>query len=237
MDKSQALLDDSKHHMTEHAKYSELADKLRGKIKSRRELDEGYKTPSAADEMLLDALARMDHHGKQYRDLAEAIRQAAERDEAKVEKSLMGNSEGQGVAIDTADQAIVGAASADWLARFQAAMRDFSYGDAPRTIKLNDRHSVIMVKVDDGLYSGFVKRYLDEDGASQLEENVAKIEQQTLADAIQYLKSREYLEPVTAAKAPVIPVESLGPPQLTAAGPSDLDKRLELARILASILV
>lgn len=115
-------------------------------------------------------------------------------------KSLMGIQEGTGVAIDTADQAVTEAAGKNWLEEFRAIMDNFNYGDEPRTIELNRGHSIIMTKVDDGLYTGFVKRFIDEDGTAPLEENVAKVEQSTLSDIIQYLRSREYIKPENSSE-------------------------------------
>ena len=141
----------------------------------------------------------------------------------KLSKSLMGIQENTGVAINTADQAIVETVGKDWLAFFQHKMENYDYGDSPREIDLSDSHHIFLVKVDDGLYSGFVKRYIDEDGVSALEENVAKVEQQSLADIIQYLKTREYL-PIDPSPSP------------TNSETNILTQKLELVKLLDRIL-
>jgi hypothetical protein len=83
----------------------------------------------------------------------------------------------------------------DWLPVFQETMKNYNYGDAPRTISLDKGHSIMLAKVDDGIYSGFIKRSIDRDGESELEENISKVTQKSLPDIIQYLKAREYIMP------------------------------------------
>lgn len=128
----------------------------------------------------------------------EEFDKAKSKKDPKVEKSLI--DAGNFTAIDTADNAIVEAASVDWLPKFQEIMDQYNYGDAPRKLELSRGYSIMMSKVDDGLYSGYVTQTKDRDGAP-LEENVAKVSQQTLPDIIQYLKAREYIMPENHCEA------------------------------------
>tara|TARA_R110000868_G_C10973188_1_gene771450 strand:+ start:2567 stop:6298 length:3732 start_codon:yes stop_codon:yes gene_type:complete len=111
-------------------------------------------------------------------------------------KSLIQADE-QGSAIDTADQMIElnEALKDNWYLQFKGLMDGYDYGDAPRTLDLDGGYSIILSKVDDGLYSGFVKQTVDWDGESQLEETACKLEKQTLSSIIAFLKAKEYIDP------------------------------------------
>ena len=100
---------------------------------------------------------------------------------------------GQGSAIDTADHAKVTEASNDWLPQFQELMNDYSYGDSPRSINLSNGYSIMMTKVDDGQYSGYITQNVE--SSEELPETVGKVDRQSLADTIQYLKAKEYIMP------------------------------------------
>ena len=168
---------------------------------------------------------------------------------AKVAKSLMGSENYS--AIDTADYSISEEAAKDWLDKFREVMTDYNYGDAPRKIELSRGYSMIMSKVDDGQYSGFVTQSVDRDG-SPLEENVAKVDKQTLADAIQYLKAREYIMPESHEEAverveedleeekSMAPEDGMEAPEMsmseTQPVESEYDKRLKLLGLIDRLL-
>lgn len=141
----------------------------------------GTKRSKAANEKIRDRKFKK----SSYYDLIETLN-----------KSVIAVDE-QGSAIETANYAIdLDLADQTWLDKFTEVMTHFNYGDAPRTIELNDSYQIILVKVDDGLYSGIVKQKIDWDGSSALMENVAKVEKQTIPTIIQFLKAKEYLKPI-----------------------------------------
>lgn len=124
------------------------------------------------------------------------------KQDLKIVKSLIQMDAGTTpTAIDTADYSINEKAAEDWLDAFRELMTDYNYGDIPRTMPLSRGYSIMMSKVDDGLYSGYIRQSVDRDGESELEENVAKVDKQTLPDIIQYLKAREYLMPESHEEA------------------------------------
>lgn len=99
----------------------------------------------------------------------------------------------QGSAIETANYSKdVDEAETALIKEFQDLMSNFGYGDTPREKLLGHGYSIIMSKVDDGLYSGFIRQTTEEG----LEETVGKVEKQTIPTIIQYLKAKEYLKVV-----------------------------------------
>jgi len=112
-----------------------------------------------------------------------------------IEKSLIAVDE-QGSAVETANYNIDAEATESQVDLFYNTMQGYNYGDAPRTIELDSGYSIILSKVDDGLYSGFVRQTVDWDGDSPLEETVGKVEKQTIPAIISYLKAKEFISPI-----------------------------------------
>jgi 8-oxo-dGTP pyrophosphatase MutT (NUDIX family) len=75
----------------------------------------------------------------------------------------------------------------------ESKMRDYKPGDAPVVMGIGDVTNLHLVKIDDGLYSGFVKK-VDSDG---LEETVANIDKMTIPSMVQFLRAKQLLWPVT----------------------------------------
>ena len=67
-------------------------------------------------------------------------------------------------------------------------MRDYRSGDTPVEIPL-DHAILFLVRVDDGIYSGFVKK-MDRDG---LEETVANVEKMTIPSMVQFLRAKQLI--------------------------------------------
>jgi hypothetical protein len=101
----------------------------------------------------------------------------------------------QGSAIDTADYTMDEAHAGKWLEIFQKTMENYNYGDVPREIELDKGYSIMLAKVDDGLYSGFIRQSIDWDGDSPLEETASKVEKQTIPAIIAFCKAKEYILP------------------------------------------
>lgn len=70
----------------------------------------------------------------------------------------------------------------------ESAMQDYKAGDLPVAIPL-DEGTLHLVKIDDGIFSGFVKKF-DRDG---LEETVANIDKMTIPSMVQFLKAKQLI--------------------------------------------
>jgi ADP-ribose pyrophosphatase YjhB (NUDIX family) len=75
-------------------------------------------------------------------------------------------------------------------ARIEELMKDYESGDEPKRLMLDKEHILHLVKVDEGIFSGFVKR-TNEDG---LEETAVTLDKMPLPSIIQYLKAKEVLK-------------------------------------------
>lgn len=122
-----------------------------------------------------------------------------------LKKSLI-MADGQGSAIDTADYTMDEAHSGKWLSIFKDTMENYNYGDAPREIELDNGYKIILSKVDEGLYSGFIRQTIDWDGQSPLEENPSKVEKQTIPAIIAFCKAKEYIDSRMEQNEPVSPI-------------------------------
>ena len=103
------------------------------------------------------------------------------------------NDEHGNPSIETSDYSIDEAASKDsmWFTKFTEAMKDYAYGQEPVDIDLPNGHNMSLVKVDDGIYSGFVKK-VDDDG---LPETVLQVEKLPIPTIIQFLRAKEVITP------------------------------------------
>ena len=75
------------------------------------------------------------------------------------------------------------------------ALEGHMYGVDPVEIMIGPDRKLVAVKTDEGVYSGHVKRIKDGE-----EENILKIEKQTLPTLLQMLKIKEIIEPKTEPK-------------------------------------
>ena len=107
--------------------------------------------------------------------------------------------------VNTADHAAEGQSLQHEQNLIATFMKDYQAGDAPEMIPLDD--SVLyLVKVDDGLYSGFVKRH-DKDG---LLETVANIDKMTIPAMVQFLNAKQIIKDA----APKAEVKSESPEEI-----------------------
>jgi 8-oxo-dGTP pyrophosphatase MutT (NUDIX family) len=88
--------------------------------------------------------------------------------------------------------------------QIEARMQDYKPGDVPVLIVLDSGAMLHLVKIDDGLYSGFVKK-IDQDG---LEETVANIDKMTIPAMVQFLRAKQVLEAQKPAAKPAMAEEN-----------------------------
>jgi hypothetical protein len=142
-------------------------------------------------------------------------------------KALIGENDNSGVAINTTDYALEAERSGDWLELFQGYLNGFKIGDVPVEISLNDRFSVLIGQVDDGLYSAYVKQLKDVEG-NDAPENVSRINSQPLPAIIQYLKAKEFIRELAKPVEPatIEPESGLVPVVPTVVDTSELSAAL-----------
>lgn len=92
--------------------------------------------------------------------------------------------------VNTAEEAIERRESPKWMDSITRIMEFWQDGQEPATIYIGKDTILHLVRVEDGVFSGFVKKE-DEDGT---EESVATIDKMSMASMIQYLKTKELLE-------------------------------------------
>jgi len=88
------------------------------------------------------------------------------------------NGEHGNPSVNTEDFAIENTASqtSPWQSIIADRMQEYCYGTDPVDFDLDGKHTLSLVKVDDGLYSGFIKR----DGEDELPETVLTLEKQSI---------------------------------------------------------
>lgn len=124
-----------------------------------------------------------------------------------VKKSVVSMGLGDSAEVDTSKFALEQKLSQEshWAHTIHEVMNGFQYGDAPRVVMI-DAGDLHLVKVDDGMYSGYLRlvNFVDasEGGPSQAMEDNAKvrIERMTVPSLIQFLMAKEFIHP---PKAPV----------------------------------
>lgn len=101
------------------------------------------------------------------------------------------NGEHGNPSVNTEDFAIENAASqtSPWQSIISDKMQDYCYGTDPVDFDLDGKHTLSLVKVDEGLYSGFVKK----DGEDELPETVLTLEKQSIPSMIQFMRAKEVL--------------------------------------------
>lgn len=193
-------------------KSSETKKKMQNLVlEQMKTLNAAYGYPYNVDQYI----ANVDSQGEKtnkYQDSVESFKEEnkkvieeadkkQEKAKEKVVKSVLSMDE-QGSAIETANYNIDrNSAPTEWLEKFYAAMKGFNYGDAPRVIDLTDGYSILLAKVDDGLYSGFVRQSIDPATEEVSYENTGKVEKQTIPTIISYLLAKEYIKlPVEESK-------------------------------------
>lgn len=203
------------HHYEEGLKIQEALAKVNEAVKRRKAMNPRYTIPEEAQEIIKELKGRLAGHKAQ---LAGHVNQLGRIDQAEarraaVKKSVIASDSGSGLAIDTGAYSQAADAAADWINTFHGVMAGFDYGDTPRDISLHNGYYISLVKTDDGIYSGRVRQTIQPGQDTPLEENVFKIEKQTIPDIIQMLKAKEY---IVEAPLIVLPVpEPVQEPMIT----------------------
>lgn len=109
-----------------------------------------------------------------------------------MKKSEMPMDRVDGTTVETNEYAVEARESkkSPWLDVFDAAMTEFKDGDVPTEIYLKEGHFLFLSRVEDGLYSGYVKR----DDIDGLPETTLHFEKLTLSGVVQFLTAKELIE-------------------------------------------
>lgn len=201
------------HHYEESLKIQDALQKVNEAVKKRKAVNPKYQIPEEAKEIIKELKGRLDGHKAQ---LANHVNQvgrldAADAKKMAVKKSVIASDPYSGTAIDTGAYSQAANAAVDWMSKFTECMDGFGYGDVPRDISLDKGYYVSLVKTDDGIYSGRVRQTIQPGQNEELEENVFRIEKQTIPDIIQMLKAKEYIGLPIQTVDVVAPVEAPQP--------------------------
>jgi 8-oxo-dGTP pyrophosphatase MutT (NUDIX family) len=139
---------------------------------------------------------------------------------AAVQKAVVMMGQQDGAEIDTAKFAVENKISHEsgWYEKIHQAMEGYSAGDVPRVIFLSTNYDLHLVKVDDGMYSGVVKKFTnaadewDADMSPMVENAKIRIERMTIPSLVQFLMAKEYIQPESHQEPEMMPepiVESL----------------------------
>lgn len=203
--------DESDHRDAMNAHY-DLMGKFNNAIAKMK--DAGHDVPS-------EALKIRDFHQKQFKSHFKESQRVMERKEQvdkltedktqkvkKLNKALVSMGHHSDTDVDT--QKVIGEVD-PYIEMLTDLMTGFEYGDAPRTMNI-DAGQIHLVKVDDGMYTGYVVKtdMVENEATGEMEEisDTAKIriERMQIPEIVKFLIAKEYILP----KA-VIPVEEFEP--------------------------
>lgn len=147
----------------------------------------------------------LDFHRKQFKanhSLAETVsRRQKQSEEAQkkgnVKKSVVSMGYQDTAEVDTAKFAteINAPASQNLIEIIGNMMNGYNYGDVPREIMLG-KGNLILTKVDDGMYSGYMRLINPVDGGGYMEDNAkVRIERMTIPSLVDFLLAKEYAMP------------------------------------------
>ncbi len=208
-------------HFDEATKYANFLGKLNEKIAVKRKVDKTYKVPEKAQKLVNEVQAKIKFHTKAFKEHRaqgaqnwkqgvatgeQANKYQAQRaneaqhkiDQSKLTQKMnksMVSVDQQGTALETGNFAMEKQASDKyWLNKFYEAMTDFQFGDVPKEISLSNDYRIFLAKVDDGLYSGYIRK-MDSTSLSDYSENgtINRVEKQTIPAIIQFLTAKEYI--------------------------------------------
>ena len=151
------------------------------------------KNPEAqVPQPVLDTLNHHYDQSKRHQELF--IKLGRVQEQRKPVKKYINLQDHEETNIETADfaQEYRNAATLDisWLEKINTAMEGYTYGDSPVEIPLSYPYMLSLVRVSQGLYSGFVTNLEEKDNIRN-----ARIARMTIPTMISYLRSLELIEP------------------------------------------
>lgn len=196
------------------------------------------------------AFAQSDKLAERMKTSEESIQKLKERAlkvAGKVKKSVVMMGQQDAAEIDTGKFANEHSMDLSmWMETIHQAMKDYKYGDVPVEVLLN-KATIHLVKVDDGMYSGFIKTHTDvlsDDGSPAQLHDTAKvrIERMTIPSLVQFLKAKEYIsqpmEPIAPPlivasldEAPMAAIEALNE-KMTMPIETELDKKIRILELI-----
>lgn len=84
-----------------------------------------------------------------------------------------------------------------WMNYFYNMMNGFEYGEAPRELTLDSGYVMTLAKVDDGQYSGYVKKLDADTDLSDYSNDgsVNRVDKMTIPEIVQFCLAKEYISP------------------------------------------
>lgn len=108
--------------------------------------------------------------------------------------------------VNATEQAVGSSHDADFKKHLEDLMANFKPGDEPVRVLVSANHVLHLVRIDDGIYSGFVKKNEQEAYHAEVE-NVLNIDKMTMSDLVELMKLKG-IEPVrleTPVPTPITP--------------------------------
>lgn len=166
-------------------------------------------TESSSTTMFKSAADMIKIHGHEGRTLVvyEDI-EVKKAEVASLEKALA-SSQLSGIDINTADYSQDAMAAQDnpWRERLKEALANFSLGDIPREIPLEEGYLLVASQMDNGIYDGFVKDNRQDSG--EFGQIVFQIAKMPLDAMVQALMAKEFISKPKMAE----PQPTVAPPQ------------------------
>lgn len=129
-------------------------------------------------------------------DLNKALQDATETNLAELneilKKAIISNPNAE-IDINTAEESQneLAARGHPWLEKLETMVDGAFYGEEPRSLKLPEGRLLYLSKVDEGLYSGFIK--IDDPASGSQGETLTQLSKMTLKSILQALKAKGYL--------------------------------------------
>lgn len=191
-------LEDHKDAMNSHQDH---ADSLNERVSEFQEKYPDKNIPKNVTEIISHHLDQ----SRKHQAVGNRLQEIRNRNEKQVSDTLSQRSKKvkkagvmadySGTVLDTNDLAneINSIKDSVWLQKITDSMKDYNYGDQPREINLDSGNVLFLTKVDDGLYSGFVKKLNPENELPETS-NAIKIERMPIPTMITYLRMKEAID-------------------------------------------
>lgn len=195
-----------------------------------------------------------DHVTNIQKEVAEKLsakKQADSKAKKEMKKSVVMMGYNDALEVDTAKYAVEHrmAEESEWAHKIYEMMKDYSYGDAPRTISI-DAGLLHLVKVEDGVYTGFVTLLnLVPDTDEVMQDNAkVRMERMTIPTLVQFLMAKDYIKfkPAQPVQPPVVSdietiVENLTeklelPVDVPFIEESAIDKKIVMLKLLEKLI-
>lgn len=120
------------------------------------------------------------------------LKKAEEELAGNLRKAMVSNPQAE-IDINTAEESQneIAAEDNEWVGILEKELSDYKYGENPREVPLPNQNILYISKVDDGLYSGFVRNNDPQDG--EYGTTLVQLQKMTIISVVQSLKAKGYI--------------------------------------------